>query len=270
MTCWGENFGRGTRGLRFVREGSVRGCQGFCLAGGPSQNWGMHPEPRRRSRHSRGEKYVLAGGAGQNMIPFSFPACGRGNSARRALPGEWWGGKVGWALRVFLRAAARTCWVCPTGRVRWTEGVGYPAGKLPLPPRNAFSPKPCFRKKRIQIRVRRWEPKQPIHRPAAPPNAKTSEWKRADHPKGGAGGHPPRLFASGLSLEKAWIPARDRAGNHVAGLDLRRSQWDHLPMTEGPHHPKGTQYPAGLPPGTGRETTSQGLPCAGPSGTSCR
>ena len=34
------------------------------------------------------EKYVLAGGAGQNMIPFSFPACGRGNSARRALPGE--------------------------------------------------------------------------------------------------------------------------------------------------------------------------------------
>ena len=52
--------------------------------------------------------------------------------------------------------------------------------------------------------------------------------------KGGAGGHPPRLFASGLSLEKAWIPARDRAGNHVAGSTLRRSQRDHLPMTEGP------------------------------------
>ena len=30
----------------------------------------------------------MAGGAGQNMIGFSFPACGRGNSARRALPGE--------------------------------------------------------------------------------------------------------------------------------------------------------------------------------------
>ena len=40
------------------------------------------------------EKYVLAGGAGQNMIPFSFPACGRGNSARRALPGESVGRKV--------------------------------------------------------------------------------------------------------------------------------------------------------------------------------
>ena len=72
----------------FVREGRVRGCQVAYWVGGPSQNWGLHPEPRRRRRHSRGEKYVLAGGAGQNMIPFSFPACGRGNSARRALPGE--------------------------------------------------------------------------------------------------------------------------------------------------------------------------------------
>ena len=43
--------------------------------------------------------------------------------------------------------------------------------------------------------------------------AKTSECQRAGHKPGGAGGIPPRLFASGLSLEKAWIPARDRAGN---------------------------------------------------------
>ena len=89
----------------FVREGRVRGCQVACLVGGPSQNWGMHPEPRRRSRHSRGEKYVLAGGAGQNMISFSFPACGRGNSARRALPGE------------------------SVGR----KGIGYPAGDFSRP-----------------------------------------------------------------------------------------------------------------------------------------
>ena len=54
--------------------------------------------------------------------------------------------------------------------------------------------------------------------------AKTSECQRAGHQKRGGGGPPPRLFASGLSLEKAWIPARDRAGTHVAGLDLRRSQ----------------------------------------------
>ena len=65
--------------------------------------------------------------------------------------------------------------------------------------------------------------------------AKTSEWERAAPNPGGAGGHPPRLFASGLSLEKAWIPARDRAGNHVAGSTLRRSRRDSLPMTEGTH-----------------------------------
>ena len=36
--------------------------------------------------------------------------------------------------------------------------------------------------------------------------AKTSERERAAHKKRGGGGPPPRLFASGLSLEKAWIP----------------------------------------------------------------
>ena len=67
--------------------------------------------------------------------------------------------------------------------------------------------------------------------------AKTSERQRAGPKPGGAGGIPPRLFASGLSLEKAWIPARDRAGNHLAGSNLRRSQRTHLPMSEGPEAP---------------------------------
>ena len=61
-------------------------------------------------------------------------------------------------------------------------------------------------------------------------NAKTSEWERAGPKKGGAGGIPPRLFASGLSLEKAWIPR----------------------------------------PGPGGGSTWQGLPCGGPNGTPCR
>ncbi len=47
--------------------------------------------------------------------------------------------------------------------------------------------------------------------------AKTSEWERAGHKKRGGGGPPPRLFASGLSLEKAWIP---RPG--PGGKPLRR------------------------------------------------
>ena len=108
------------------------------------------------------EKYVLAGGAGQNMIASFSAGCGRRNSARRALPGESvgrkgglgpsglfagcrpdllgvpyrasrWGGKISGALWVFLRAAARTCWVCPPGRVGGAAGVGYPKGGFPYP-----------------------------------------------------------------------------------------------------------------------------------------
>ena len=57
----------------------------------------------------------------------------------------------------------------------------------------------------------------------------------------GGGGHPPRLFASGLSLEKAWIPARDRAGTHLAGANLRRSKQARLPTAE--KSPAGTGSP---------------------------
>ena len=82
--------------------------------------------------------------------------------------------------------------------------------------------------------------------------AKTSEWERAGHKPGGGGGPPPRLFASGLSLEKAWIPARSRAGNHVAGANLRQSRRDHLPTAEAPgptwETPPGRRPPRGAAP----------------------
>ena len=63
---------------------------------------------------------------GENMIGFFPPAAAGGTLRGVPCRASRWGGKVGWALRVFLRAAARTCWVCPTGRVRWTEGDGIP------------------------------------------------------------------------------------------------------------------------------------------------
>ena len=53
------------------------------------------------------------------------------------------------------------------------------------------------------------------------PNAKTSEWQRAGH-QGGGGGIPRDLLRPGFL--RLWIPARDRAGNHAAGLDLRWSK----------------------------------------------
>ena len=82
--------------------------------------------------------------------------------------------------------------------------------------------------------------------------AKTSECQRAA-PKLGGAGAPPRLFASGLSLEKAWIPPPGPGGNPrrrfqpamvstgppadgkpgppapPAGAQRRRSKPDHLP-----------------------------------------
>ena len=92
-----------------------------------SQNWGMHPDPRQQSWHSRGEKYVLAGGAGQNMIGFSFPACGRGNSARRALPGESIGRKD-W----MLCREAPTSKAFPSGG-RWAGEAGSDEGAIDSP-----------------------------------------------------------------------------------------------------------------------------------------
>ena len=60
--------------------------------------------------------------------------------------------------------------------------------------------------------------------------AKTSECQRAGHQKRGGGGPPPRLFASGLSLEKAWIPARDRAGRTTPQVPTCAGpRRDHLP-----------------------------------------
>ena len=66
--------------------------------------------------------------------------------------------------------------------------------------------KSIFAKESPQIRARRWASKYPHDRNnAAQPPKRASGSKRTIE-KGGAGGPPPRLFASGLSLEKAWIP----------------------------------------------------------------
>ena len=126
------------------------------------------------------------------------------------------------------------------------------AGGMPLQ-QNAFAPNPCSRKMRIQIRVRRWAPKQPLYRNNAPPNPKTSEWERAGHKTGGPGGLPPALFLP-ISREK-WGPRR-------AGGPPGRCAPRHRKSRD---HSKGTQYPTAPPPGTGREPTSQDPPCAGPN-----
>ena len=91
-------------------------------------------------------------------------------------------------------------------------------------------------------------PLRPTTPKRASGNERVIEW--------GGGGPPPRLFASGLSLEKAWIPARDRAGTHVAGSTLRRFPTEPPIDDRGPR-PSSPRFSGetGAPPGrrpTGR------------------
>ena len=101
-----------------------------------------------------------------------------------------------------------------------------------------------YTKKAPQIRARTWAPKQPHHRNNAPQPPKPASGNERALKKGGRGALPRDSLRPGFLLEKAWIPARDRAGNHVAGANLRWSRQDHLP--HGHSLPK-PQMPQALP-----------------------
>ena len=103
-----------------------------------------------------------------------------------------------------------------------------------------------FPENAFQIGLRIPEGIVPRTDPGQQPPKRASANERAINQGGGAGGIPPRLFASGLSLEKAWIPARDRAGTHLAGANLRRSKPG--PPADGREGPPGPAGQAG-PPG---------------------
>ena len=149
-----------------------------------SQNWKMHPEPRQQSWHSRGEKSFLPG------------AC---------------------PCKKQIGFYSGPC----EGRKSATLGSSLPKA-FPLGEASgSCNPTQKKRPKSGHVHGHRNSPSTGTPRLPTPKPASGNE--RALK-KGGGGGPPPRLFASGLSLEKAWIPARDRAETHVAGLDLRRSQ----------------------------------------------
>ena len=188
------------------------------------------------------EKYVLAGGAGQNMIPFSFPACGRGNSARRALPGESMGRKGAGYPTGDFPPPKPSPWgegapVRTLGRMRGRPCtqpflVGVENGGSHLSPQRNFSPAPLgnpvapssvtfgdsfpprgslwvvlpHTKKRPKSGYADGHRNSPTTGTMRHPTPKRASGNERPLNPGGAGGHPPRLFASGLSLEKAWIP----------------------------------------------------------------
>ena len=62
--------------------------------------------------------------------------------------------------------------------------------------------------------------------------------------KGGRGATPRDSLRPGFLLEKAWIPARDRAGNHLAGPTLRRSQTGPPAVTAAPSPYRAPNNPA--------------------------
>ena len=82
-----------------------------------------------------------------------------------------------------------------------------------FPPRGSLwvvEPYPKKRPKSGHVHGHRNSPSTGTLRPTTPKRASGNE--RPLKP-GGAGGHPPRLFASGLSLEKARIPRPGPGGN---------------------------------------------------------
>ena len=73
--------------------------------------------------------------------------------------------------------------------------------------------KSIFVKESSQIRARKWLQVKTTTVPLRPATPKRASANERAIKEGGAGGHPPRLFASGLSLEKAWIPRPGPGGN---------------------------------------------------------
>ena len=122
---------------------------------------------------------------------------------------------------------------------------------------NAFSRKnmlqSIFAKESLQIRARRWAPKQPHHRNNAPQPPKPASGNERAIKPGGPGGLPLALFLP-ISREK-WGPPPGRRGPRGAAprgtgkAPTTRRVRSTLP------HPR---------PGPGGKTTSQGWTCDGP------
>ena len=76
--------------------------------------------------------------------------------------------------------------------------------------------KSIFVKESSQIRARKWLQLKTTTVLLCPTTPKRASANERAIKEGGAGGHPPRLFASRLSLEKAWIPRPGPGGKPTA------------------------------------------------------
>ena len=148
-------------------------------------------------------------------------------------------GKVGY------RVAPSSAPVCALGHLP-PEGKAWGVGKT-LPVCKTTRPSPPSRwAGRYGRKIQGRRPGRKETNPRRPPNQK--RWG-----PGRKNLFLPGVLSSGFLPKKAGPPPG-------AGRATGRCAPRHR---KSPHHPKGTQYPAAPPPGTGREPTSQVLTCAG-------
>ena len=238
-----------------------------------SQNWGMHPEPRQRSWHSRGEQSFLPGACPcKKQIGFcSGPCEGRksatlGSSLPKAFPlGGRWAGEAGSDEGAILYPTFPCRKGGSPGRrpngflllLRWaTRSPPHQSPSVTASPQGEASglcsPTRKKRSKSGYVHGYRTSPSTGTMRPTTPKRASGNE--RAINP--GVQGACPRPSFSPF-LGRNGDPAGQAGPPGRCAPRHRKS----------PDRPKGTQCRPAPPPGTGRETTSQGPPCGGPEGT---
>ena len=107
-----------------------------------------------------------------------------------------------------------------------------------FPPRGSLWVVQPYTKKRPKSGHGHGPRNSPTTAPLRYPTPKPASGNERALKKGVQGAKPPALFPPAFSGESR-APARSRAGNHAAGLDLRWSKPDHLPTAERPRPARG-------------------------------
>ena len=124
----------GAPGICLRSGGQSTGVSSCLLGGRPLPKLGDCSRCARPAGTLAAEKYVLAGGAGQNMILSFSAGCGRRNSARRALPGEGhWTERLVGPFGFFTGCRPDLLGVPCRASPLDGRGAGYPIGNRPPP-----------------------------------------------------------------------------------------------------------------------------------------
>ena len=136
--------------------------------------------------------------------PKAFPLGGRWAGAAGSDEGAIWYPTFPCRKKARSRLSPqRGCSIAPLGNPVAPSSVTFGDS---FPPRGSLWVVQPFTKKRPKSGHADGYRISPSTVPLRPTTPKPASGNERPLNPGGAGGHPPRLFASGLSLEKAWIP----------------------------------------------------------------